>query len=1239
MSSKLSLNKTPKMLIRKGSRPLWFGLRVLLLAVMLLSNTVGAARAQVGSIRFETLSVQDGLSQSTVRTIVQDDYGFMWFGTEDGLNKYDGYNFTLYKHDPDNAGTLSDSTITVLFQDSHGDLWVGTTNGLNRFARASETFEHFRYDRNQPGSLGGVSVSAIAEDNRGNLWVATTEGGLSRFRRSDSTFTRFRHDPDDRNSLTSNSVNALVADPQGGIWAGTSQGLDYYNPEKNRFIHYQNDLRNSNSLADNRVLALFFDRTGTLWVGTENGGLNRFRPSELDFVRYLHRPNNTFSLSSNYVGVIGEDSSGQMWVGGRNGLHQFHRENEYFSRYQHDPNNAQSLSNDHVLSIYADRSGVLWIGTFGGGLSIHVNTTARFTLYQHQPGAPEKSLSHDMVNALLEDRFETVWIGTMDGGLNHLDPRTGVFTVYKSNLVDSSSLSNNDVRALYEDRDGTLWVGTFGGGLNRFHRNTGRFNRYLHDVNNAKSLSDNRVLAIQEDSRGNLWIGTRGGGLELFDRSTNHFSHFRHDIEKPDSLISDHVRVIYESASGELWIGTDSGISVMDPVSQKFRHYANNRKDPFSLSDNRVLSISQTADGIIWVGTLQGGLNRYDPATQTFQHYSQKMGLPSDSVYGILADQSGYLWLSTSRGLSRFDPAAESFRNYDRRDGLQSYEFNPGAYFQNGSGKMYFGGVQGFNVFDPAKVLDNPVVPRIVITAFKKLNQTAMKDLLGGESITLSYLDNFVSFEFAALDYNSPEKNQYAYKLEGFDKDWIFAGNRRYTSYTNLRGGTYTFQVIGSNQDGVWNENGAKIEIVVVPPIWEQWWFLGSLAVLLVGGSFGGYRLRIKQVQAQNRQLEKIVHERTLEIERRREVAEGLRDILTILNSNRPLDESLSTIIRQIANLMNTDAVVIFRCAEEGCPVIVANNLPAGNGAWGEKGYPVLPAWIAMPILQGQVLVLPELSEKKLRAARNNPDVFAHFAALLGVPLAVNDKIDGGLVLLYKQARAFSEEDAQMAANFADHAAMAIANALLRSQAEEIAVSAERSRLARDLHDAVTQTLFATSLIAEVLPKIWERNPEVGRQKVAEIRELTRGALAEMRTLLMELRPTAMEDVPLSDLLQQLSEAFTGRARVPVALKAERSIELPSNIKIAYYRIAQEALNNIQKHARASQVEIQLSSLEGQFDLCIADNGIGFEPGKASSDHLGLGIMEERAASVGAAYRLESQPGQGTRILVSWQEP
>ena len=1234
--------------------------RVILLVIVICLHLPTAARAQSNSIRFETLTVEHGLSQSTVRAILQDSRGFLWLGTDDGLNKYDGYTFTIFKNDPENAQTISDNTILAMYEDSLGNLWFGTGRGLDRFDRSSQVFTHSQNDPNDPLSLKGSAVNAITEDRQGKLWVGTTDSGLNLLDRKDGTFTHFQNYPNDISSLGSDLVTALAADPDGGLWVGSAEGLDYYDPVTNRFFHYRHNPNNPASLSSNRVLALYIDRAGSLWIGTEDGGLNRFNRTERSFSSFTGRPSNPSTLNSRLVSSIYEDSHGRLWLGGRSGLHLMDRADNTFTRYQHDPNDLSSLSNDSILSIHEDHSGVIWVGTAGGGLSKYIQSNERFALFQHRPGV-QNSLSDDVVYALYEDRQASVWVGTMDGGLNQLDLQSGTASVYQNNPSDTSSLGNNDVRALFEDQEGTLWVGTYGAGLNRFDRATQRFTRFRYDPQDPGSLSDDRVMSIYEDRRGNLWVGTRGGGLNLMtNRQTGQFIHFRHDPNDPASLSGDFVRVIYEDNSGKLWVGTYTGISVLDLDTKRFTRYQNDPSDSTSLSNNRVLSFYESTDGVMWIGTLLGGLNRFDRVRRTFEHYTEKQGLPNDAVNGILGDEQGNLWLSTNLGLSRFNPRDKSFHNYDIRDGLQSNEFNAGAYFQRSQGRLYFGGVQGITVIDPAGVVDNPITPPVVVTAFKKFNQVERTDLDNNEEIVLSYQDNFISFEFAALDFSTPEKNQYAYMLEGFNKEWVYSGTQRYASYTNLKGGEYTFRVKGSNKDGVWNETGTAIKIVVVPPLWERWWFIGSLALGLVGSVAGGYLLRIRRIQFQQRILEELVRERTQEIERRRQVAEGLREILAILNSNRTLRESLDWIIQQAVRLTGARAMVIFRNSEGSQPVAVAGNLPlpasatslpaavdrlsAGGSVAEQYPGPVrlgvvmyMPEWISQRLITGHPVIVSDLKNYRQAHPELNGHRLEQFGALLAVPLWMNDQVDGGLVLVYDRAYPFSNDDLQTAQNFADHAALAIANARLRVQAEEQAVSAERSRLARDLHDAVTQTLFATSLIAEVLPRLWERSPELGKQKVAEIRELTRGALAEMRTLLMELRPAALEDVALADLLQQLSEAFTGRARVPVMLQADKSIQLPPNVKIGFYRIAQEALNNISKHARARQVTIQLAEGPQGVWMEIRDDGIGFEPGTSVPDHFGLGIMEERAQSIGACYQIKSQPGDGTCIRVQWE--
>ena len=1057
------------------------------------------------NVKFERVSIEQGLSQNSVHCILQDSRGFMWFGTWDGLNKYNGYSFTVYKHDPDDPNSLSHNVVRALYEDQDGTLWIGTNGGgLDRFDRETETFVHYQYDPNDPHSLSNDSVVSIQQDQSGALWVGTNKG-LNKFDPETESFVRYQHDPNDPTSLSGNRFVSVYQDQAGTLWVGTSDGgLNKFDQETGGFIHYQYDPRYPYSLSNNDILSIYEDRDGVLWVGTGGGGLNRFERERDRFIRYQHRPNDPQSLAENVVWAIYEDRSGVLWIGtDSRGLSEFDRENDLFIHHQNNPLDPNSLSSNDVRAIYQDRSGVLWVGTGGGGLNKTFVGKRNFAHYQNDPN-DLNSLNGNDVFPIYQDREGIIWIGTHGKGLDRFDRENDQFTHYQHDSDDPYSLSHDFVFSIYEDREGVLWIGTRGGGLDSFDRETGHFTNYRHNPKNHRSLSSNVVTSIYEDQSGTLWVGTGGRGLNKFNRETGHFVRYQHDPDNLNSLSHNAVRSIYEDQEGVLWIGTDDGLNRFGRNTGQFTRYQNDPADPNSLSNDWVLSIHQSRSGVLWIATYGGGLNKFDQETETFTHYREKDGLPNDSIYGILEDSRGCLWLSTNYGLSRFDPRTETFKNYDARDGLQSNEFNENSYFKNDDGEMFFGGVNGFNTFHPNYVRGNPYIPPVVLTS---LTQSGEEVDLGQaieevREVTFVWPNNFFEFEIAALSYIQSEKNQYAYILEGFDEEWIYIGTRRFGKYTNLPGGTYTLRVKGSNNDGVWNKQGASVTITIVPPFWATWWFRGIIALTLVGGAIGGYRMRVRSIEIQNRELESQVEERTAELLRTNE------------------------------------------------------------------------------------LLKREIAERR-RA-----------------------------------------EDA------------------LAQQAAETAVAAERSRLARDLHDAVTQTLFSASLIAEALPNIWESDQEEGRQLLAEMRRLSRGALAEMRTLLLELRPAALVETSLGALLHQLTEAISGRKDMSITVTVDDHYQCPPDVHVALYRIAQEALNNVVKHAQASQVKVSLCCLPSagrrtkveKVELRVSDDGRGFDPDHIPPDRLGLNIIRERAQAVGAALEIESQPDQGTQIVVIWSQ-
>jgi two-component sensor histidine kinase/ligand-binding sensor domain-containing protein len=833
-----------------------------ILIVLSIPTSVYAAEANP---KFEHITADKGLSQSGVSSIFQDSQGFMWFGTQDGLNKYDGYDFTVYKYNALDSHSLSDNFISSIYEDKSRIMWIGTDGGgLNKFNRETEQFTRYIHDINNPNSLGHNRVLSIYQDHFGTLWVGTDGGGLNQFDQETEQFTHYQHQLDEPHSLSNDIIFSIYEDRLGTLWIGTGGGgLNKFNRGTGQFFHYKNNPSDPSSLSDDTVLSIHEDQSAKLWIGTKNGGLNQFDRESGRFIHYTHDPDNINSLNHNTVNSIAEDKFGNLWLATTSwngnsygsGLDKIVPENGQFIHYKNDSKNPQSLSDNLVNVLWVSNDQILWIGTAFSGINKLDLKENKFIHYKHDP-TNLNSLSDNHVMSIDEGQSGMIWIATSDGGLNQFNRQTGKFTHYTHNSANPYSLSSNNIWSTYEDRNGMLWVGTFGSGLDKFDRKAQKITHYQHDSNKPYSLSDNTVTSIHEDYLGTLWIGTMRGGLNKFDPESEQFTHYTNEPNNPHSLSDISAFLIHEDYSGTLWIGTFSGgLNKFQRETEKFIHYKHDSNNPNSLSYDRILSIYEYPSGTLWIGTFGGGLDKFDTATETFTHYTEKDGLPNNSVVGILADDEGNLWLSTGKGLSKFNPKTETFRNYDVSDGLQGNEFDGvKAYLKSKTGEMLFGGLNGFNVFYPAQVKDNPHIPPIVITDFKKFNESVKLDLSisKSQSIKLSYKDNFFGFEFAALDYTNPLKNQYTYKLEGFDKDWIYSGTRRYASYTNLDGGTYIFKVKGSNNDGVWNEEGTSIKILITPPPWKTWWAYTLYIVALASAVIGYVQWKTRAQKKEN---------------------------------------------------------------------------------------------------------------------------------------------------------------------------------------------------------------------------------------------------------------------------------------------------------------------------------------------------------------------------------------------------
>jgi diguanylate cyclase (GGDEF)-like protein len=891
---------------------------VLLAAVWLA--TAGQALAQEKNIRFDRLSSDHGLSQADVYAIHQDQFGLMWFGTQDGLNRFDGYDFTHYRHDPFYAESISNSFVYSILEDSEGNLWIGTMGGgLNRWDRSEDTFTHYRHDASDPTSLSNDRIRVLHLDPRGRIWVGTDGGGLNVFDPESGSFSRFTHDPAQPQSLANDKIRAIHRDQNGDLWIGTDGGgLDRFDPAIGGFVHYRDDGDVIGGLDTARVQSIFESGDGALWVGTYDQGLFRRDPTKAVWEQYLHNPENPASLSSNSVRTFFQDDQETLWIGTDSGLDEWKPDSQSFAHYQNRVGDSTSLSDNRVVSIFQDRGGVLWIGSQGGGLNRWSPRAGFFSSYRADP-ADNSRLSSNIVVAFAQDSDGSPIVGTYGGGVAKLDRSTNTFTTFRHHPYDPGSLSDDRVTSLCVDREGILWVGTLAGGLNRLDAATGKFRRFKEDSKDSTSLSRNGVTTVLDGGDGYLWLGTMDGGLNRLDRQTGTFIQYLHDPENPTSLSDSRVTALYEERSGILWVGTESGgLNRFDRNTGGFTHFRHDPANLRSLSSDTIYSIHEDRESVLWIGT-PSGLNRWESGLRSmhqgfFKRYTEREGLPNNSIFAILEDEEGNLWLSSNKGISRFEPDGEVFKNFDVSHGLQSNEFNRGAAFRFSSGELFFGGNQGFNSFFPKKIGKNTYVPPVILTGLLKANQPAdvplpISDL---KRIELTHRDHVVSFEFAALDYTAPEKNRYAYMLEGFDSGWNEVGTLRRATYTNLDAGSYVFRVKGSNNDGTWNSHGASLRVDVVPAPWKTKW---AYAVYLLGTLYLAFfylraqrRQRIEEARRRY-ELERDVQSRTRELAEKNDTLQYMNkkleeasytDALTGLRNRRFLLTSIQTDVAQV---------------------------------------------------------------------------------------------------------------------------------------------------------------------------------------------------------------------------------------------------------------------------------------------------------------------------------------------------
>jgi ligand-binding sensor domain-containing protein/serine phosphatase RsbU (regulator of sigma subunit) len=885
----------------------------ILLPFLLFIFFVNGVSAQ--ELKFSHITAEQGLSMGVVNCVLEDSRGFMWFGTQDGLNKYDGYNITIFKHNPLDSNSLSNNFINVLYEDRNGILWIGTDGGgLDGYNLYTGKIRHYTNSKGKSNALSDDKIRAITEDKKGNLWVGTDEG-LNEMNVAAGTNTVFLNDKNDPSTISNNSAWCLQATADGHVWIGTyGGGLNEYDPLTKKFTLHEQLGNDGNLLYEhsNKVRSIHEDNDGIFWIGTYGEGIEIFDPRSGIFLSNLRNNQKVEnSLTSDIITSIAEDDNGVLWIGTYGGgLDLYFKKTGRFRHYKYDEKNQNSINSNEIKCVYRDKVGSEWIGTENGGVNTHFKASSKFQYYKKKDDS-ENSLKSNVVLALLQDKSGLIWIGTSRGGLSTLNRESDSYKQYPQ----LSTANNNSILSLCEDSDGWIWSGTWGAGLNSFDKKTGKVTSYpiFKPQNNAT------IICIYQDKKGIIWVGTYGGGLFSYNKKKDEFINYT--IES--GLTSNNIYTVFEDSKGTIWIGTEGGgADALNVETGDIKVYQRDEKVN-SLSSNSINHIYEDKDGILWFATANG-LNKYDPETGHFDHYFEKDGLPNDYIYCVMPDKQGDLWMTTNKGISKFNPHVKNtdgsaFRNYDVNDGLQGMEHNQGAFYVSKKGEMFVGGVNGFNTFIPEKITDNQHVPEVRIISYKRFGKEVDLDSLiyNKRKLELSWRQNFFSFDFVALDYQMPGKNKYSYKLEGVDEEWSPAGTQRYASYTELHGGDYVFRVRAANSDGIWNDAGVTLYIRINPPFWQTKWFYALCILVIVGGFWGYLKYRTSSIKRENKILEEKVEERT------QELAQKNKDITSSIQYAKRIQEAILPPVEQI-----------FRYLPESFLVYKPKDIVSGDFYW-----------------------------------------------------------------------------------------------------------------------------------------------------------------------------------------------------------------------------------------------------------------------------------------------------------------
>lgn len=1152
-------------------------------------------------LTFTQYSYTDGLPFNPDSVIFQDRAGYMWFGSAQGLCRYNGYSFEYFGADPQEPHSLSSPVVLSIYEDDGERLWIGTADGLNCLDKWRESCQHYFHDPDNPQSLSDNRITSLAGGANNSLWVGTADG-LNQIDLRTNTCMRYVHTPASSEEPLCKAIGAIHADEKGTVWVGSKENLFRFDPLTMQFSRVPLGIEfSSESRTINCILK---SRTGKLWMGCLKLGSICLDPDTNQSSFYKRKPDDPYEVHLSLC----EDDSGIIWIGTGAGLLRLNPQTGAWARETYRRERPNSLSSLGVLMLGRERSGAIWLAT-NNKLNRYDPSRFPFRAIKHDPNNPN-SLSSNSVFSLCEDAKGIIWIGVEDRGLNRYDPRTQSFKEYIHDSTDPASLSYNTVTALCPDPSGKIWVGAYLHGLCLFDPQTERFQRFpfnkdARDPVDGTGLNNDIVRAILVARDGKVWIGTENGGVNLYDPQTERFSYFQYDPNREDSLCSNDVRSILEDRHGTIWVANEDfgsaggaggfsrgGLNRFVPETQSFWRYPctlTPTDRSHQLYGHRVHALLEDLQGRFWLGT-DYGIVEFDREREIFTYYLPQHVFRGNDFRTLVESDDGHLWIATGySGIVRFHPETKDIAQYDISDGMEELGFRNGAGIKTQDGSIYFGYSEGLIVLDGGNIQTNSYAPPTRVQRFQVLDNNVPLSQFGNNlSIRLPYWKNVLSFEFTALNFTRPSQNQYSYRLVGLDKDWVIGGDRRYARYSKVPPGDYVFQVKSANNHSVWNQDGESIRISIDPPFWMTWWFRIALLISIVALGAGGVYLRVRHIRADNRRLEKEVRDRTSQISADRDY---------------------------LHHIIHTSPVVILGFQADG----VLNFInPAGENTFGVSAEALFgKKWWEIVSRKDERERIQTIHRRIVDDALRDREI------PMTLPSGRTRTIMWSFVNRFNK---YGERIEILA--FANDITDRLENEIL-----EIS-SREQRKIGREIHDSLCQTLTGITFMCASLVDQRDQMSLSHAETVATIKDYLQKVTAQSKQLARGLYLHELENNGLEPALKELTNTIQNLFNVHCEYQCS-GILIVNDMELAthLYRIAQEALSNAVKHSMAERIALTVECVPRQVSLSIRDNGVGFNMNEFSSKKgMGLGIMVNRSRMINASLTVDSHPGQGTTV-------